>query len=217
MQYPVYTSALYQRLSDDTISLKVIMQGKPMDDLFDVCYQKGEKFCDNTHNASITSDLDVKLKCADFQFHNLTVGQVASASSAAVGGGAVRAWVQNLIELVRQKAKDALKGSVNVLYCSQYRMLIENLLGPCNRKLVVEEFFKFLGCETDSVEKEDSEITAKRWVGFLRKMAVQMTVNSPLANEHRGHMAIDAVRLARHTLTESLSLCLSLTHNTFGA
>ena len=106
--------------------------------------------------------------------------------------------MQSVIELVRQKAKDALKGSVNVLYCSQYRMLIENLLGHCNRELVVEEFFKFLGCETDSVKREGSDITAKRWVNFLEKMAIQMTVSGPNPNDHQGHMAIDAVR-AMHT------------------
>ena len=171
------------------------MQGNPINNSFDVCYMENEKFCGD--NASITSDPDVKPACGEFEFHNLTVGQVASASSAAVGGGAVRAWVQSVIELVRRKAKDALKGSVNVLYCSQYRMLIENLLGSCNRNLVVKEFFKFLGCEHHDedlqVLKEDSSITAKRWAIFLQKMAIKMTVSSPLSTGHKGHMAIDGV------------------------
>ena len=168
-----------------------------MNDSFRVCFQEKDDFCED--GASNASGADVKSECAQFEFHNLTVGQVTSASSAAVGGGAVRAWVQSVIELVRRKAKDALKGSVNVLYCSQYRMLIENLLGPCNRKIVLEEFFKFLGCETDSLEIEDSRITAKRWVGFLQKMAVNMAIKSPLERDHQGHMAIDAVLTAQLT------------------
>ena len=204
-QYPIYTSAFYQqRLSDDNISFNVTMQGKPMNNLFDVCYKKNEAFCGS--NTSIISDPNVKSACGKFEFHDLTVGQVVSASSAAVGGGAVRSWVQSIIELVRRKAKDALKGSVNVLYCSQYRMLIENLLGPCNRKTVLKEFFELLGCETDSVTKEDSKDTAKRWVGFLQKMAVQMAIKSPLASDHQGYMAIDAVIVTElrqtHTRTQ---------------
>jgi len=193
VQYPVYTSALYQELSEDDIRFQVVMQGKDMDNLFNVCYKENEDFCDN--DASLNSDAPGTQHCGEFRFRNLTVGQVASASSAAVGGGAVRAWVQNAIELVRRKAKDALKGSVNVWYCKIYVMLIENLLGSCNHKLVLEEFSKFIGCASDSIEKEDSEITAKRWVGFLEKMAIKITVDSPLANgtTHQGHMAIDAV------------------------
>ena len=203
VQYPVYTSALYEERSDDDIRYEVIMQGKSMNGSFRVCLQEKESFCEN--GISSTSNNDVMANCGDFQFRNLTVGQVASASSAAVGGGAVRAWVQSVIELIRQKAKDTLKGSVNVLYCSQYGMLIKNLLGSCHQQLVLEEFFKFLGCETDSLQKEDSEITAKRWVGFLKKMAVQMNVSSPLANDHQGHMAIDAVRSTQTTYAYFLS------------
>ena len=41
-----------------------------------------------------------------FDFGGLTVGQVASASSAAVGGGAVQVWMQNLIELARQSVRN---------------------------------------------------------------------------------------------------------------
>ena len=203
MQYPVYTSALYQQRSDDDISFKVVMQGKDMNDLFHVCYHENEKFCNDT--ASITTDAPAKQGCGYLRFRNLTVGQVASASSAAVGGGAVRAWVQNAIELVRRKAKDALKGSVNVWYCKIYALLIENLLGSCNRKLVLEEFSKFIGCGSDSIEKEDSEITAKRWVGFLQQMCIKMTVDSPLVNNtyHQGNMAIDAVIQIRLTWTNT--------------
>ena len=163
-----------------------------MNDLFHVCYREAEEFCDD--KASTASNHDVKQSCDFFEFSNLTVGQVASASSAAVGGGAVQAWVQSLIELVRRKAKDALQGSVNFWYCKIYQLLIENVLGPCNRKVVLGEFSKLIGCGTDSIENEASEITAKRWAGFFQKMAIQMTVNSPLENDHQGHMAIDAVR-----------------------
>ena len=216
VQYPVYTSALYQQSTNGNISVDVIMQGKAMENLFDVCFIHGDAFCGDSNktihpkrntivdtlwswlgDSTHANPIDGKSECGDFQFQNLTVGQVASASSAAVGGGAVRAWVQSVIELVRRKAKDALKGSVNVLYCSQYRMLIENLLGPCNRNLVIEEFFKFLGCEHHDeglqVLKEDSAITAKRWAFFLRKMAVKLAVSSPLSTGHTAHMAIDAV------------------------
>merc|ERR1719201_3365854 len=180
------------------------MQGKAMENLFDVCSVHGDLFCGDRKkvippklntiidtlwgwlgDSAQAGLIDRKPKCDDFQFQNLTVGQVASASSAAVGGGAVQAWVQSVIELVRRKAKDALKGSVNVLYCSQYGMLIENLLGPCNRKAVLKEFFRLLGCETDSEKKEDSKVTAKRWVEFLQNMAVQMAIKSPLESDHQ--------------------------------
>ena len=128
---------------------------------------------------------------------------MASASSAAIGAGAVQAFVQNVIEFVRKYARDTMAGPVSMLSCSIYRMLIENLVGPCNRNAVIDEFHKVLGCTTEHDQQnnvvEDSAITAKRWVGFLQKMAIQMTVSGPLGNDHKGHMAVDAV-IAMHNL-----------------
>ena len=83
---------------------------------------------------------------------------------------------------------------MNFWYCSHYRVLIENVVGACNREFIVEEFFKLLGCETSDGTIEDSATTAKRWAAFLQKMAIQMNVTSPLGHDHAGHMAIDAVR-----------------------
>ena len=135
-------------------------------------------------------------ECVNFALHNLTVGQIVSASSAAAGVGAVPAWVQSLIELVRQTAKDRLS-AVGFLCGDMYKLLLESLVSSCNKEVVLKEVYKFMGCATDTVKTEASFITAKRWVRFLRKMAIEMTASSPGGNTHAGHMAIDAVREAQ--------------------
>ena len=134
-------------------------------------------------------------ECTDFNLGGLTVGQVASASSAAAGAAAVREWVHNILELAQHKAKHALKGgSGNIWYCSFYRMLINNFVGACNKDTAVDEFLKLTGCETSDGKKENPAITAQRWSQFLEKMAVQMVVDSDSPEHvHAGHMAIDAV------------------------
>ena len=204
MQYPVYTSAMYKELGDGNIDFEVKMQGKPMNKLFQVCRGEWDEFCEDRNNTSnsflsylFKTSAPLKTECADFALHNLTVGQIASASSAAAGGAAVQSWVQSIVEIARQKVKDTLKGPMNVLCSDLYEVVTENLVSPCNREVVLTELYKFLGCETRDVEKEDSLITAKRWSKFLRKMAIPMTSSSPLGDSHVGHMAIDAVRSAQ--------------------
>merc|ERR1719174_160200 len=131
----------------------------------------------------------LKTECADFQFRDLTVGQVASASSAAGGLGAVEPVVQGLIELARKKAKDAM----NIFYCRIPQILVEAAVPQCNQRVVIEELNKFLGCRDDiSKIKEDSSTTANRWVGFTRRLAIEMSVSTPLGNNDVGHTVADA-------------------------
>ena len=214
VQRPVYTSAMYQQLPDNNgVKVDVNMQGRPLKGLFKACHSN---LCTEQMDSSMLVEIattlsslvgvqtapppspDVPLlstECTDFNLGGLTVGQVASASSAAAGGAAVREWVHNILELAQHKAKHALKGgSGNIWYCSFYRMLIDNFVGACNKDSAVDEFLKLTGCETSDGKKEDSEITAQRWSQFLEKMAVQMVMNSGSPEHvHAGYMAIDAV------------------------
>ena len=215
VQYPVYTSALYREGSDE---LEVHMQGNHTNELFELCYLENSaceyEYDDRSRSAKFVTQVKETLPswlgysaeavdklspplCDDFEYRDLTVGQVASASSAAVGGGAVQAWVQSVIELARQKAYDSLQGGMNVFYCEHYEMAIKALVGQCNQKIVIEEFDKLLGCQKPDLAKEDAAITAKRWSRFLKKMAIQMNVKNSLGRDHAGHMAIDAVRHTR--------------------
>ena len=197
VQYPVYTSALYQQSSDDRISLDVIMRGKSIDNLFDVCIRENKIFCDD--DASITRNQKSRRdsECTRLRFVNLTVGQVASASSAAAGGAAVEAWVQALIELTRHATKDGMQGFIN--WCSNIvdfsMKYFDSTMSPsCNRDIVYQEILNVLGCPNKKGKKEDSRLTAKKWSKYLRKMAIPMTVHRSLDQYHKGHMGIDAVR-----------------------
>ena len=205
VQYPVYATALYkQRSDDDGIDLEVKMRGQPMDGAFKVCYQSKDDFCLHPRNISVvdnpwswfesSSDPGSSTQCGDFKLKPLTLGQVVSASSAAAGGAGVLPWVHSLFELVRRYAKDALKGGVNVFYCSHYRILVEKLVGMCNKEIVVDEFLRVLGCPTSDGTKESAGSTAKRWSAALQRMAIRMTLDDPFGSAHEGDMAIDAVR-----------------------
>ena len=218
VQYPVYTSALYKQVTNSNVQFKVKMQGKPLKGLFDVCHMQKDDFCfqpppptflESLKRTSevvgtISSTIDRYTswgqsaapsidahKCANFNLGSLTVGQVASASSAAAGGGAVQAWVENVIELVRHKIKDI------PVRCTVIPMLIKKLVTPCDRKVIVEQAMTVLGCKSSDGQKQDAKVSrvsiAKKWTAFFQKMAIQMTVNSSLGS-HAGHMAIDAVR-----------------------
>ena len=103
---------------------------------------------------------------------------MTSASSAAVGGGSVQAWTQNLIELARHHSPP----------CAALPFLIQRVSDDKN---VTDEFLKLVGCQD-----EDSYITSAKWSNFFRKMAVKMDV-SDSDSERSLHMAIDAVR--QHT------------------
>ena len=131
--------------------------------------------------------------CSNFAFRDLTVGQVAASSSAAAGGGAVQPWVQALVELVRKKVRDMLKGPMGLLCADIYKMLTESIVTPCNRDIVLKEMSAFMGCQGDGETIEKSAITAKRWTRFLQKMAIKLNASSPTGGTHAGHMAIDAV------------------------
>ena len=212
LQYPVYTTALYKQHSGDgSIDFKVEMRGKPINGSFDVCYAKKDDFCLDPPNSSsyfemlsewVSTPSNPRLinTCDEFNLGSLTLGQVVSASSAAAGGAAVDPWVQSIFEMVRQIAENALGGStVNPLYCSHYQMIIEKLVGMCNKEVVVMEALRALGCETSDGERESVVQTAKRWARFLGRMAIRMTVDTPFKGSHSGDMAIDAVCPPPHT------------------
>ena len=174
------------------------MQGRPMEGLFDVCHIESDDFCPSAttdQNASnvwdqlVASSFDsVKetvsrfwskstaastniSECTSFNLNPLTVGQVASASSAAAGGGAVQTWVQNAITLVRKTTRSV------PMRCTVLPMLIENFLSPCNAEAVKEEIMTFLGCKSFSIWEKfssswanrNSAIIAKQWSAFLQK------------------------------------------------
>ena len=117
----------------------------------------------------------------NFDFSGLTIGQVVSASSAAAGGGAVRPWVQNVIELMRHRIDDLMGG----LHCT----VITALISQIQNKDIQDEFLRVLGCKG-----EPSAKTAARWSGFLQGMAVKMNLTNSEGESRMGHMAIDAVR-----------------------
>ena len=211
VQYPVYTSAWYKQVSDTDVEVEVKMQGRPMEGLFNVCHAEKLDFCPQPSTtdeniqfwkgiassfwAQPTAPLPNASQCANFNLNSLTVGQVASASSAFAGGAAVQTWVQNVITLVRKTTRDI------PMRCTVLPMLIKQLLSPCNLEAVKEEIMTFLGCKSLSIwekvfsswEKHSIAVIAKKWSAFLQKMAIQMTVDTPLG-KNAGHMAIDAVR-----------------------
>ena len=195
-----------------------------MDGAFELCYKSKDDFCVDSPDISyfeivsswfssqldtlsnwFTSSSETNLTdhsdhCLDFELKDLTLGQVVSASSAAAGGASVQPWVESIFELLRQHAKDALRGGTgNVWYCSHYRMLIENFVTTCNHDIVVDEFLRVLGCETSDGTKESANSAAKRWSSALERMAIRMTAKNPFGDVHSGYMAIDAVRPAPHT------------------
>ena len=144
-----------------------------------------------------TDTEDLVPECGDFRFDfdGLTVGQVASASSAAVGGGAVQVWMQNIIELARQSVRNMVAGA-NVGYCQVLRVLVQSAVSQCNAQLVTEELLKVLGCSHSLFGKrEDAASTAARWSGFLEQMAIAMKLSDAEGkNARMAHTAIDAVR-----------------------
>ena len=162
MQYPVYTSALYQQRVDNSISANVIMQGKAMDNLFEVCIHEEKAFCDPSITwkpKSIRALLQAR-NCVQLGFHDLTVGQVASASSAAAGGAAVEAWAQSLIELARQLTEDSLRGFSSL--CSEIvkfpmKYFGSTMSATCDREVIYQEILQVLGCASQNHEKEDSQ------------------------------------------------------------
>ena len=116
----------------------------------------------------------------NLSFDGLTIGQAASASSAAVGGGSVQPWAVNVIEFARHHRPP----------CSVMPFLIEQVSEEANVK---DEFLKLVGCKN-----EHSIVTAARWSKFFRSMAVNMNVIDSKGEQTMSHnMAIDAVR--QHT------------------
>ena len=125
---------------------------------------------------TVTADCDFNLS-----FDGLTIGQVASASSAAAGVGAVHPWVQNLIEL----------GQYHSPPCPVVSFVSDRVSDDEN---VTDEFLKLVGCQ-----QEPSAVTAARWSEFLRGMAIEMDVSDSHGERKMSHhMAVDAVR-QQHT------------------
>ena len=118
-----------------------------------------------------------------FDFDGVTIGQVASASSAAAGAGAVQTWMQNLVEFARVTIDRAMSG----LQCTVSQALISQVF---HEQRVKNEFPTLLGCN----ETEPSGTTAERWSGWLRDMAVKMKFsNSATGESHMSNRVIDAV------------------------
>ena len=204
VQYPVYASALYKQVNDTDVNFKVEMQGRPIEGLFDICQAKKDDFCLQTAPSGVLglgsmwrsgTQPATPSNCTNFNLESLTVGQVASASSAAAGGGAVQTWVQNVIDLVRENTRAI------PMRCMVLPVLLEQFVTPCNRDIVVKQAMNVLGCkssdggkmESNKIDAEHSARIAKQWSAFLQKMAILMTVDTPMG-KHAGHMAIDAVR-----------------------
>ena len=120
-----------------------------------------------------------------FDFDGLTIGQVASASSAAAGAGAVQTWVQTVVEFARVTIDEAMSG----LQCRVFPAMISQVF---YQQRVKDEFLTLLGCN----ETETSGTTAERWSGWLRDMAVKLKfMNSETGESRMSNRVIDAVVL----------------------
>ena len=139
-------------------------------------------------------------KCDDyaFDFGELTVGQAASASSAAAGFAAVRPWVQSAIELTRAKVKVMAVGGINYFYCQQAELVFRSLIEKCNQDPVVKEFKKLIGCRKLFARPEEAYTTAERWTGFLQKLAVSMKLSTQQGQSVKDYSAFDAVRITEN-------------------
>ena len=116
-----------------------------------------------------------------FDFGELTIGQVASASSAAAGGAAIQTWVQNVIELARQRIDDSMDG----LHCEVSPIIIDQVT---TNKVVKNEFLKLLGCKGEPAAE-----TAARWSGAFQDMAVKMKLTDSQGGSTMKNMVFDAV------------------------
>ena len=120
-----------------------------------------------------------------FDFDGLTIGQVASASSAAAGAGAVQTWIQTVVEFARVTIDEAMSG----LQCHVFPAMISQVF---YQQRVKDEFLTLLGCN----ETETSGTTAERWSGWLRDMAVKLKFSNSETGESRmSNRVIDAVVL----------------------
>ena len=160
-------------------------------------------FGSNAANAAANKVEQANHTCGEynFSFNGLTIGQVASASSAAAGGGAVTVWVQSAMELARHEIASSFPGGMSAMTCNVLTSVLKQMVTMCNPDIVLNEFRKLIGCKIHG-EKEKSVKTAERWSGFLKKMAIAMNVTNSAGQTHTGHMAIDAVR-HHHTITHS--------------
>ena len=130
-----------------------------------------------------TAELNRQCDTVGFDFDGLTIGQVASASSAAAGAGAVATWVQSTLEFAHAKVGEAMSG----LHCRISPVLIGQVF---YQQRVKDEFMTLLGCN----ESESSATTAERWSGWLGDMAVKMKFsNSTTGETHMSNRVIDAV------------------------
>ena len=169
-QYPVYTSAVYT-VDGDESDLTVKAQGQPINELFDVCYRK--------HGEDV---------CGHFDFSNLTIGQVASASSAAVGGGMVDSWVKNVIKVARLVVLVMVGDSVSAITLKS--MLSNKIGGHCDQA-AIGEVLKFLDLGVGNPDPLEN-VTA-RWTNFLHDMAIRLPAKMSTGQVLMTVPSIDAV------------------------
>ena len=189
-QYPVYTSAQFKRKPDGTGDVSVRAIGKNLKDKFSICEIKDKK----------AKFKDGSAKCElEFDFEGLTVGQVASASSAAVGGATVPSWLRNLVEATRHAIGTAKGGPTKSALCKYgIPYAWKKTIAPpaCAGTTAFDKIMELLNCKDSKTPLQ----VAEDWSDFLVKMAVQMQVkNSKNEDKKKIHMAIDAVRSSLHT------------------
>ena len=110
-QRPVYTNAHYD-LNGDKSEVEVKARGSPLNELFEVCHVE-----DNGQHI-----------CGDHDFTNLTVGQVASASSAYLGFSSVRPWLKGMFTQLRANVASMFptEGIKGFFVCTFLRPIIAN-------------------------------------------------------------------------------------------
>ena len=180
-QYPVYTSAQFKRRADGTGDISVMATGKKLREKFSICEIKDK-------NAKYKAGSEV---CeVEFDFDGLTIGQVASASSAAVGAATVPSWLQNLIQSTREAVGTAHTSAVKTGLCSYgIPHVFKKTIAPppCAGNTAQDKILELMNCKNSKTALQAGE----EWSNFLRKMAVKMKMkNSP---KSESHMAIDAV------------------------
>ena len=193
VQYPAYVSTVYEHRSGAAEpKVDVLMRAQPANELFDICHQ------DNTAGDArgglfkrdpTPEEIEAEQVCGDFKFdfNGMTIGQAASASSAAAGPVASKTWMQNLVQFARTAAQT--EGLVKkVAMCTAITTILRRVIGKCNQDAIIDEIRHVLDCES-----EDSEVTAERWSSFLRKMAIEFKMSTDSGQSTDSFMAFDAV------------------------
>lgn len=115
--------------------------------------------------SAFDGNLDTKF---EMDLDKITIGEVATASSAALGGLAVHRWVENIIKLVRSK----FPGKIECLVLGQ---LLSKLAHPDVKTKAME----FTGCSAFfHTFKPKSDPIATEWAEFFKDMAVPFPIKS---------------------------------------